>query len=228
MANIDTDVYTEKIPAALKFAAEVHRRQIRKRTREEEKAREASGGTHEPYLSHLLTVCAITMRMPTATEEHYIAALLHDALEDQPTIPGTNESTAEAIERKFGSRVLELVQHATDKSDDGGERGPDSWDRRKRAHLEHMKRLQPDDLLVPLADKIANASSLLLDLEQAGPVVWQRFNRRPDAVAWYYDAMAETLGGIFGDTPDVQHLRALSRDISELANAEMARRAAAD
>lgn len=226
MANDDSDVYTAKIPEALEFAARVHRRQIRKRTPEEERQRKTSGATHEPYLSHLLTVCAITMRMPQATEEHYIAALLHDALEDQPTIPDTGEVTAVEIETRFGHRVLELVMHATDKTDDGGERGAGSWEQRKQAHLAHMKTLEADDLLVPLADKIANATSLLLDLEQVGPVVWERFNRGPDKVAWYYEQMAETLGDILRGSPDAEHLRHLSRDITRLAGDEMVRRAA--
>lgn len=217
MANIDSDVYTARIPEALEFAARVHRRQIRKRTKYEEEQRKAAGATHEPYLSHLLTVCAITMRMPRATEEHYIAALLHDALEDQPQIPDTNVDTALEIERRFGRRVLELVEHATDKSDDGGERSAQSWELRKQAHINHIKTLQPDDLFVPLADKIANASSLLLDLEQSGDVVWERFNRGPDKVAWYYREMAAAIGSVLSGNPDVEHLRSLSDEITRRA-----------
>jgi len=217
MASIDSDVYTAKIPEALEFAARVHRRQIRKRTEDEEAQREASGATHEPYLSHLLTVCAITMRMPQATEEHYIAALLHDSLEDQPKIPDTDDLTSHEIERRFGRRVLELVEHATDKTDDGGDRSAQSWMQRKLAHIEHVKTLQPDDVLVLLADKIANASSLLLDLEQSGPVVWQRFNRGPDDVAWYYQEMVAAIGGVLIENPDVEHLRGLADEITRRA-----------
>lgn len=54
---------------ALHYAARLHRAQVRK-------------GTTIPYVSHLLGVAAIALEHG-ASEDEAIAALLHDAVEDQ-------------------------------------------------------------------------------------------------------------------------------------------------
>src|SRR5215472_7845574 len=75
------------------------------------------GAAQEPYINHLLEVASL---VADATEgrdpDLVIAALLHDAIEDQ-------EVPAELIAREFGSNVAELVAEVTDdKSLDKAER----------------------------------------------------------------------------------------------------------
>jgi (p)ppGpp synthase/HD superfamily hydrolase len=60
---------TDKFDSALLYAAQLHRNQTRK-------------GTKIPYVSHLLAVCSLVIENG-GDEDQAIAALLHDAVEDQ-------------------------------------------------------------------------------------------------------------------------------------------------
>ena len=76
-----------RLGEALGYAAELHATQLRKRA-------------DIPYLSHLLAVAAIVMEHG-GDEDTVIAALPHDAVEDQGGAP-----TLAAIRRRFGDRGL--------------------------------------------------------------------------------------------------------------------------
>jgi len=80
---------------ALVFATQLHAGQTRK-------------GTTIPYISHLLAVTAIVLEHG-GDEDEAIAALLHDSIEDQG-----GASTREEIRRRFGDRVVEIVDGCTD------------------------------------------------------------------------------------------------------------------
>ncbi|RME37216.1 MAG: bifunctional (p)ppGpp synthetase/guanosine-3',5'-bis(diphosphate) 3'-pyrophosphohydrolase, partial [Deltaproteobacteria bacterium] len=58
-----------RFEAALVYAAQLHRQQVRK-------------GSQTPYLAHLLAVTALVLEAG-GDEDEAIAALLHDAVEDQ-------------------------------------------------------------------------------------------------------------------------------------------------
>jgi (p)ppGpp synthase/HD superfamily hydrolase len=73
---------------ALVYGAELHRLQLRK-------------GTHIPYVGHLLIVAGTVIEWG-GDEDQAIAAMLHDAVEDQ----GHSGETAAKIRRRFGDRVL--------------------------------------------------------------------------------------------------------------------------
>ena len=182
-----------RIPQALAFAAELHATQTRKVAPGEDATLAI------PYLTHLLDVMSLTIQA-RGDEDQMIAALLHDGLEDQPVYLGT--PTAQIIEREFGPRVLAFVQAATD-GDSDMPRTPETWRPRKEEHIGHLKALaekDPDVLLVPLADKLANGLAIVNDLSLHGNKVWYRFNVNPDNVCWYYGSMlnlftkAPTLG----------------------------------
>ena len=59
-------------------------------------------------MAHLLAVAALVMEYG-GNEDEAIAALLHDAVEDQG-----GEATLEEIRRRFGSAVAEIVEGCTD------------------------------------------------------------------------------------------------------------------
>ena len=84
---------TGRVQSALVFAAKLHRHQRRK-------------GTDIPYVSHLLGVASIALEIG-ADEDQAIAALLHDAVEDQGGAPCLAE-----IRNRFGDRVAGVVGHA--------------------------------------------------------------------------------------------------------------------
>ena len=80
---------------ALQFASGLHHSQCRK-------------GTPIPYLSHLMAVSALVLEAG-GDEDLAIAALLHDAVEDQGGAP-----TLQIIPRMFGDRVANVVMDCSD------------------------------------------------------------------------------------------------------------------
>src|SRR5579863_7054735 len=80
---------------ALVYAARAHARQFRK-------------GTTRPYIVHLLGVTA-TVLTHGGDEDEAIAALLHDAVEDQG-----GRARLRDIRKKFGARVARIVEGCTD------------------------------------------------------------------------------------------------------------------
>ena len=158
---------TERFQTALAFATELHRDQRRK-------------GTEIPYVSHLLGVASIALEIG-ADEDQAIAALLHDAVEDQG-----GAACLEEIRKRFGDRVAGIVSDCTDA--DVEPKPP--WRGRKEAYIASLDHKPKDSLLVSLADKTHNARAILDDLVVHGPALWQRFTGGRDGSLWYYDQLA--------------------------------------
>jgi (p)ppGpp synthase/HD superfamily hydrolase len=158
----------ERFDLALKMAHRYHGDQVRK-------------GVGTPYFGHLLGVASIVVD-EGGDEDQAIAALLHDAPEDQ----GGEETLAE-IEREFGGRVAGIVGHLSDTFEDP----KPPWRERKQSYLDRLA-TEDDDavLLVSIADKLHNARSILLDLEEHGPSTWDRFKGGRDGSLWYYGSLA--------------------------------------
>lgn len=95
MTEITNPLLTERFDAALVYASRIHRTQLRK-------------GADIPYLSHLLAVAAIALENG-ADEDQAIAALLHDAVEDQGGLV-----QLEKIRARFGDGVAQIVADCTD------------------------------------------------------------------------------------------------------------------
>lgn len=161
---------SDRFREALGYCFDLHRHQVRK-------------GTSVPYISHLMAVAALVLEND-GDEETAIAALLHDAVEDQ----GGCE-TLRTIRARFGPRVAEIVQHCSDS--DTTPKPP--WKERKEKALQHLEKANPEEVLVVLADKIHNARSIAADLRRSGPGVWERFHGRRDGTLWYYRALLEAL-----------------------------------
>ena len=88
-------MYSPKLVNAFDYAASLHENQKKK-------------GTSVPYLSHLIGVASIVMENG-GTEEEVIAALLHDAAEDQG-----GKEILDKIQRRFGDRVASIVLECSD------------------------------------------------------------------------------------------------------------------
>jgi len=164
----DDPVLTVRFDEALAFASRIHRIQCRK-------------GTCIPYLSHLLAVCAIALENG-ADEDQAIAALLHDAVEDQGGL-----EQLEAIRDLFGQDVAAMVWDCTDTVE---EPKPD-WRPRKEAYIASLAAKPCRSLAVSLADKTHNAGAINADLRAHGSVVWDRFTGRKEGTLWYYSALAD-------------------------------------
>lgn len=161
-------ILSERYTEALAFAAEAHRRQVRK-------------GTAVPYLSHLLAVSGLVLEHG-GDEVEAIAGLLHDALED------VGPHLREPIRERFGPEVLAIVEGCTDATS----HPKPPWRARKEAYIAHLRHAPPPVLRVSAADKLHNARCILTDYRAIGPGVWNRFNAPPGEIGWYYSALADT------------------------------------
>ena len=158
---------TERFERALLHAARLHKDQRRK-------------GSGVPYVSHLMAVSALTIEYG-GDEDEAIAALLHDAVEDQ----GGAVARADIL-REFGLRVTEIVDGCTD------EEGP-PWRDRKEEYIGGLQHASKSVRLVVACDKVHNTRSLVMDYRTCGEALWARFTGRREGTLWYYRAMVTML-----------------------------------
>lgn len=159
---------TDRFEDALAYASRLHRAQRRK-------------GSDIPYVSHLLAVAAIALENG-ADEDQAIAALLHDAVEDQGGLPRLEE-----IRARFGEDVAAMVADCTD----AHEEPKPAWHPRKEAYIASLAHKPARSLAVSLADKTHNAAAINADLRAHGAAVWDRFTGGRAGTLWYYRALAE-------------------------------------
>lgn len=145
-----------------------------------EQRRKLSG---EPYVSHLLAVAAIVMEYG-GTEDEAIAALLHDAVEDQG-----GEPTLAEIRRRFRQAVADTVEGCTDTT----VTPKPPWRPRKEAYLARLQNATASVRLVSASDKLHNARSILREYRRQGAAIWGHFRGGRDGTLWYYRAVVETL-----------------------------------
>jgi (p)ppGpp synthase/HD superfamily hydrolase len=139
-------------------------------------------GTRTPYITHLLSVCALVGEHG-GDEDQLCAAVLHDWLED---IPDADEAWLAAV---FGERVAWLVRSLSDSV------GPvkAAWRGRKEAYLAALAHEPADVKLISAADKLHNCRSLRLDVRAHGVETLERFTGKRDGTLWYYQAVVEAL-----------------------------------
>ena len=187
--RIARPIFSSKFTQALGYAARLHGRQIRKRT-------------ERPYIGHLLSVTSLVIEYG-GDEEMAIAALLHDAVEDQGGRPRLRE-----IQRKFGKRVAHIVDGCTDSYDEP----KPPWMERKRAYLQRVRGESAEVRLVSAADKLSNARETLYELRVHGDAVFERFAGKKDGTLWYYRALVKEFRAA-GSNPLVEEF---DRVVSEL------------
>jgi (p)ppGpp synthase/HD superfamily hydrolase len=173
---------SDRFTQALILATELHGTQQRK-------------GTSIPYISHPLGVASLVLEHG-GNEDEAIAALLHDAVEDQ----GGAETLAR-IREQFGDRVAAIVAGCTDAQ----QIPKPPWKERKEIYLEHLRHASPSVRLVSASDKLHNARAILTDLHTYGNELWSRFSGGRDGVLWYYRALANTFQ-LQGSTPLIVEL----------------------
>ena len=182
-------ILDQRFLEALAYATKLHAQQARK-------------GTRVPYVAHLLGVASIVLA-EGGDEDMAIAALLHDAVEDQGGKPTLRE-----IERRFGVRVAKLVDACTDA--DSVPKPP--WKDRKTRYIEAVRHEPADARLISAADKLHNARDILADYRQHGEEVWKRFRGGREGTLWYYRSLVETFRAAGGN----RLVDELDRVVSEL------------
>ena len=180
------------------MATQLHAGQMRKGTEEQRR-----NGTEIPYVSHLLGVSSLVLEHG-GTEDQAIAALLHDAVEDQGGI-----KTLDRIRDHFGSGVAEIVDHCTDAYEDP----KPEWRQRKETYVDEVPNMPATAALVSCADKLHNARAILSDLREVGDELWGRFTGKKKGTLWYYRALVDA----FNDKDIKKRLTdELSRTVEEI------------
>lgn len=194
--------FTAQFEKALTLATRLHATQTRK-------------GTDIPYIAHLLGVASIALDHG-ANEDEAIAALLHDAVEDQG-----GEKTLEQIRRRFGSTVADIVWGCSDTD----EVPKPPWRKRKETYIAHVACASPSIQLVSASDKLHNARAILSDYRCVGDKLWVRFTGGKDGTLWYYRALVEAFRTAGTNPQLVADLDLVVSDIERLVLAQRGSRA---
>lgn len=170
MNQINKPLLGDRFEKALIYAFQLHSNQFRK-------------GSGIPYISHLMSVAALVLE-DGGDENQAIAALLHDAIEDQG-----GDRTRQEIKAKFGDEVSSIVEGCTET--DLTPKPP--WRQRKLASIAKLSQVSTEVRRVMLADKLHNARSILADWHRSGEDVWQRFKGGKDGTLWYFESIVKAV-----------------------------------
>jgi (p)ppGpp synthase/HD superfamily hydrolase len=175
MNQLAREQFHQDFEAALAFATRLHAGQVRKKT-------------DIPYISHLIGVAGLVLEYGGDSDEA-IAALLHDAIEDQAAgYAGGATQLRSDIRTQFGDKVLRIVEGCTD-----SETLPKpSWKQRKQHYIDHVCAVDDSTRLVSCADKLHNARAIVSDLRVFGDALFDRFGGGKGGTLWYYRSLADT------------------------------------
>lgn len=162
--------FSQRVDRALVLSSELHRDQVRK-----------GKGSKVPYVSHLWSVAGLVAEQG-GSEDEVIAALLHDAAEDQG-----GQATVDLIRREFGDVVAGIVLACTDTL----ETPKPPWKERKTGYLAHLEDADESALRVSLADKIHNARTLLMEVREKRSAAFDLFKGGKDGTLWYYQSLVD-------------------------------------
>jgi (p)ppGpp synthase/HD superfamily hydrolase len=157
----------ERFVDALGYATRVHDGQIR-------------GKDGQPYIAHLLRVSGLVIQ-DGGSEDEAIAALLHDAAEDQGGLERLDD-----IRVRYGHTVADIVDECTDSY--GDPKPP--WRRRKEEYIRSLDGASDGGLLVSLADKLDNVNTVVRGFRIRGEEQWTRTGKSTEDVLWFYGTLA--------------------------------------
>ena len=161
----------EHFQEALVYADDLHKTQTLK-------------GGEIPYVGHLLIVAGTVIEWG-GSENQAIAAVLHDAIEDQPDKMPEGE-----IRRRFDDEVVEMVLGLSD----ADVIPKPSWLERKKAYFKRLRRAPAEVVLISVADKLHNARAILSDFVSEGDSLWSRFSVSDQGALpqiWYFKNLLE-------------------------------------
>lgn len=173
---------------AIEFAARAHSGDYRK-------------GTMIPYITHPLNVAKILIESE-CREQVVAAGILHDTLED-------TRVTFEEIRDSFGSEVADLVGAVSEPN-----KSDHTWENRKAHTLKGLKNASFEVLLISLADKLDNITSIREDIDRIGDKVWKRFRRPKERQQWYYKALADVFSTRLADGKEAALVIAYKREVN--------------
>jgi GTP diphosphokinase / guanosine-3',5'-bis(diphosphate) 3'-diphosphatase len=162
---------TAFILRALKFAATRHRKQFRK------------GHDRIPYINHPIEVASLLANEGRESDpELFVAAILHDVIEDTVETVAERDALSEQIKALFGEKVLSVTLEVTDdKTIDKEER--------KRLQVVHAPLISVSAKKLKIADKIMNVH----DITYNPPADWSL-----ERIAAYFDWAESVVAGLRG------------------------------
>ena len=167
-------IYSDKISAAIIVSARAHEGQYRK-------------GSTNPYVEHPFSVALITQKY-IDDEAVFIAALLHDILEDV----SEKKYSHNDMLHDFGADILGLVEDVTEPYIT--EPTEEAWLERKQGYINHLAEVNDiRPLIVSTADKIHNMSEIIREYENVGTKVWDFFNVDRKREIWFYESVLAVL-----------------------------------
>ena len=159
-----------KIVKAFKFAYMNHAGTTRK-------------ATQVPFIVHPIEV-AVSLMKSGASEDVVVAGLLHDIVEEEGV-------EFVEIEKEFGKRVAQLVDHATEPEELRKGDSKKTWDKRKQHTIDKIKAASKEEKLLSCADKLANIRDIVNDHERMGDQLWEIFNAPVEKQRWYYQSLCK-------------------------------------
>jgi (p)ppGpp synthase/HD superfamily hydrolase len=137
------------------------------------------GIAQEPYINHLLEVASLVAEATCGNDPNLVvAALLHDAVEDQGV-------TSEKLASEFGQHVADIVVEVTDDK-------ALPKDERKRRQIKAAPTKSREAKLIKLADKTSNLRTIA-----TSPAADWSVERQLEYVQWAKDVVA----GLRGSSP---------------------------
>lgn len=150
-------------------------------------------GSNTPHLAHLLGVSSLVLDYG-GSEDQAIVGLLHHAAEDDGI-------KREAIRRKFGDAVADMIAACTngtvegEAAHDDGESRRRNWRKRKLAHLAKLTDEPDSALLVSACDKLHSARGIVSALRNpvVGDQVFERLTGGKLGTLAYYNSLVSLL-----------------------------------
>lgn len=153
-----------------------------------------------PYIVHPIAVGLILARHGFS-DAVIAAALVHDVIEDMNV-------TEEELRRELGDKVADLVAPVTHDN-------TLSWEEKKKAYVETVRNARNEVKAISLADKIANAHSLIAAHKAQGAAIWKYFNAGREKKLWFEHMMLAMFRESF-DHPMVEEYAMLAAEMDAL------------
>lgn len=193
----ETALLATSVKDAFDYAFDLHAHQCRK-------------GTDIPYVSHLMSVAALTLESGGRDAE-VMAAFLHDAVEDQG-----GEATLREIKRRFGERVAWMVDGCTDSCENPK---PD-WRVRKERYVARIAEAPLEIKRISICDKLHNIRCTVQEYRQEGEALWDKFSGKRDLIDWYYPMLLQAYRvqslptGLAAFVEEIEHLANFLQDMA--------------
>ncbi len=180
-------IYSPLIEKAIDFALDIHEIQQQQKRKI----------THNPYITHLLSVAIILSRV-TQDDEVIAAGILHDTIED---CDPKGCVTKEILELKFGKNVSQYVFEVTD------EFTIKNFLERKREALNKVIAGSKQGQLIKSADLIHNMSDLTLNHHKIGDAIYNHFSGSKKEMLERYCETVEALAKVWPQNPLLEDLQ---------------------